>query len=172
MEQVKQPNGSLDQGRPAKASVYLEHFPRELEFYGLGKVLAVGHACKPEESAKSPLLVGFQLSGEEKGLCLVAFEQHPGALPDQLSMALELANILASKFATRLADANCSELAITPPKTLEPSGPNYRYVVTALALDAVEGAGSRKYEYSGEGLAHARITLRLTYLPAKNGGLS
>lgn len=174
MEQVKQPStiSIQDQERinNERASTYLAHFPAQLDFFGMGLILPKSKSCLPAESAGAPFTVTFQMSGEEAGLCVVAFETVPAKDEEGQSMALEIANIVASKFVTKYADASVADLRLSPPAVVPAGSQASRYL--KATLEKAELACSRRYEYAGSGFELARLTLRLTFLPASRGGNS
>lgn len=152
---------------PASPPRYEDFFPRSIDFFGIGRLaLASGH-CSLSECASAKLLVGFQVSGDEQGLCAVAYET-AAENEDDLSMLVELANVVASKLVTELADANCADIMISPPASVAAGDPKRRYLDVALQLGGTDGSVARRYELTGQ----RKLTLRLAYLPAKPGGNS
>src|SRR4051812_46978638 len=95
---------------------YQSHFPKKFEFFGMGRVEAAPRPCDVAECAAAEFLVTFQVMGDELGLCAVAFERAPlPATEEQRSMLTELANVVAAKFVTQMADFNCCDIMVSPP---------------------------------------------------------
>lgn len=170
MEQAKERLPQTEAERRARArqarNRYLEHFPREFDFFGFGRVIRLPSAPRPAQLAAAPFLVAVQVSGEEAGLCVVAFAQRPSEA-DAESMLVELANILASKFVTRLAEESCASIMVSPPIAIEPCSAKQRLLVESLKRSDAETAITSDYEHSG---AHGKTRVQLAYLPANRQG--
>ncbi len=149
------------------AQTYSRYFARKIDFFGLGIAQLLPRAVLPSECADSKFFVTFQVSGDEQGLCVVAFSQVPDSEDDK-SMFQELANILASKFVTQLADANCCDIMISPPSTVLAGDQKQRYLTSLLLAAGPHDACVGRYEYSGS----PGQPIRLAYLPSRNGGLT
>ncbi|MBI3543141.1 MAG: chemotaxis protein CheC [Deltaproteobacteria bacterium] len=136
---------------------------------------AAPRPCGVAECAASEFLVTFQVAGDELGLCVVAYERAPApATDEQRSMLTELANVLASKFVTQMADFNCCDIMVSPP-TLAASGEcetagtrsRHRYLTSTLAVGGTHASVARRYELVG---GAETLVFRLAYLPSLQGG--
>ena len=144
-----------------------QFFARKIDFFGLGIAELAPRACLPSECADSKFFVTFQVTGDEQGLCAVAFTTAPTS-EDEKSMTIELANILASKFVTQLADASCSDIMVSPPIEVPDGDQKHRYLTSTFLAAGPRDAIVRRYDYNGS----TKLTLRLAYLPARNGGVA
>lgn len=133
-------------------------FPRRFEFFNYGSVEVSNRSCDPKDIDLAPFIVIFQLTGDERGLCAVAFEEIP-ATADGESMAIEIANILVSKFATQLAEATSGIIDISPPELLQHTERRRRLLATTLQH-------AKYYEYVH---GQTRLGLRLAYLAVQGG---
>lgn len=151
---------------------YYEYFPRNINFYNMGFVKRLAKRANLADLACAPFLVAFQISGEEAGLCIVGLETRPQSA-DALSMATELANVLASKFVTLLADSRCADIRISPPTSIEPVSQKERFIAASLKGATEETGCGKRYEFEGQGLGPERVGIMLAFLPNLNhGGLT
>lgn len=158
---------NLDE-RDGREAGYDAYFAGEVDLYGQGRLTLTSKVCLPRECAEAGYLVAFQVSGDERGVCAVAFDGSP-LDEEQASMWIELANIAASKFVTQLADAWCADIMVSPPMLATGEGADrHRYLRATLRAPLPRSAIARRYAYRS---AQGRETaVRLAYLPASNGG--
>lgn len=139
-------------------------FPRGFEFFHLGHIEQL--APKPVTIGEAPLIVTCQLTGDDRGLCVVAFDTVSGAPIDE-SMATEMANILASKFAARLSDQSGELISLLPPELLiKGDGRHRRLLGTIRNATLADAKCARKYEYVR---GKSRLPIHFVYLRSQEG---
>lgn len=148
-----------------------EFFPEKFEFFGYGNVERLrepkaSQRAEPKASQRAepkteprqePLLrniaatVLLRLSGDERGVCAVIFESlpyipaiaHPRqSLDERASMAVEIANILVSKFANLIANHTDELVAVSPPELVAIDDARHRNLLIA-ARNIVAGRSAR-----------------------------
>lgn len=134
-------------------------FPEMFDFFHLGRIERTAPYPALQQPA-APFVVVFKVTGDEIGHCIVAFDKAPQGA-DRESMAIEIANIMASKFVTQLSDLINGYVKITPPTVIRPGEKRHRGLVTV-----VENAVSDRYEFR---TSEGRMGLRMTYLPTRGG---
>jgi len=139
-------------------------FPKGFEFFHLGHVEQKNP--KAITIADAPLIVTFQLTGDDRGLCVAAFDTVSGSRLDE-SMATEMANILASKFATRMSDLTGEFVSLLPPEILtQGDGRHRRLLATIRNAALADGKCARKYEYVRD---KSRVPIHFVYLRSQEG---
>lgn len=148
---------------------YRDYFAEKIDFYGMGMATRIGRSCLPSECADAPYLIAFRVSGDEFGICAVAFEEKP-TTEDEASLLTELANILASKFVTQLADAWCADIMISPPQAVPETKDRLaqNFVRSVLRAPLPPLAVSSEYRFKPK--AGADKIVRLAYLPSTSTG--
>jgi hypothetical protein len=157
----------LDKLRTDLEKVVRRETPNQFDFFGMGIVRATSRRCPPVEMGSWSTFISFKITGEEQGMCLVAFEDKL-LEEDKESMATEIANILSAKFTTALSEQTGELSMISPPEVLKDGKSSYRYI-SALLLNTSEAElKARHYEYISNDRS-LRYSLALIYLPAKAG---
>lgn len=136
-----------------------EAFPEKFDFFHLGRIERTSPYPALSQPV-APFVVVFKVSGDEIGHCIVAFERQPGDA-DRESMFVELANIMASKFATQLSDFTNGYVKISPPEVVRPGERRHKGLMTVVGQ-----AVSDRYEFR---TAEGRLGLKMTYLPTRGG---
>ncbi|MBI3557721.1 MAG: chemotaxis protein CheC [Deltaproteobacteria bacterium] len=162
---TKDHNGGAQKSPDIDPQTYGQYFVRRIDFFGLGIAELMPRACIGSECADAKFFVTLQVSGDEQGLCVAAFSRLPGE-DDENSMFLELANILASKFVTQFADANCCDITVSPPTPVVAGEQKHRYLTSLFLAAGPQEAFVRRYEYSGT----PKVSIRLAYMPSRNSG--
>jgi len=139
--------------------IWDKHFPEGFDFFNLGKVKPAGASGIMEEPK---LLISFSLTGEENGTCLVWFEK----TPQNESMALELANILASKFVNNLCDDEGLAIEMRPPQIIDRQEKHFEKLSYFTKICADEKRRGRSYRYDG---TDEKIKICLIYIASQRG---
>lgn len=134
-------------------------FPERFNFFGFGQVERTAPYPALQQPA-SPFVVIFKITGDEVGHCIVAFDKTPST-EERESMAVEIANILSSKFVTQLSDFSNALVQLSPPEVIRTGERRHRSLVAVL-----KSAVTFRYEYRSE---EGRLGLRMTYLPTRAG---
>ena len=171
MELKQLPVSAPSRQIPKSYDALLEFFPIRFDFFGLGRLEMAPKRCALPDVLAAPMAVTFQVSGEESGLCIVSFDVCVQGEEAQ-SMAQELANVLASKFVTQLADSTSADISISPPTLLEAGAGQNRYLAATLKTADEHDGCARLYQFIGQGLGKECIKLLLAYLPASREGLA
>ena len=135
-------------------------FPERFNFFGFGQVERTAPYLALQQAA-SPFVVIFKITGDEVGHCIIAFDKTPSSEENE-SMAVEIANILTSKFVTQLSDFSNALVELSPPEVIRLGERRHRNLVAV-----VQSAVTYRYEYRSDD--KGRIGLRMTYLPARTG---
>jgi hypothetical protein len=135
--------------------------PQQIDFFGMGTLESSGRKSDVSSIQKWPIVVSFRFIGGEVGFCTVAFEQVPelAGLQDE-SMATEMANLLAAKLATSLAEREGELIELTPPSLHRKGEAKHRYLTAAMQT-------SLKYVYSDRN--KGKLSIALAYLPSLQG---
>lgn len=99
-------------------------FPETFEFFEQGLVQPSNKTLK--ELSYPNTIVVFRLLGE--GICIVGFE----ADFYDSSMAIEMANILASKFASNLSQATGDLITISPPEVVQKTHRRFKNIIASI----------------------------------------
>ncbi|MGE4234467.1 MAG: hypothetical protein AB7F43_14170 [Bacteriovoracia bacterium] len=120
--------------------VLTEFLPKGFDFYGQGLVESIRSDDFGVE--QYPFAAAFELVGDETGMCIIAFSAIPEDFdgPNE-SMAVEMANILVSKFSYLLSEASGGLTEVSPPKL-------FREQDTGLAVLLATVNNPRIYRFS------------------------
>ena len=143
-----------------------DYFPTRFDFFSYGRVESVARPCELRELIASPFLLTFRVTGEETGLCVVAFDSRP-LKEDDASMYTEIANILVGKLVNALAEMTGGGLQLTPPEQIALGERKHRYLIATFQAARPGAVPAKRYEYITE--AASRHTLRLAFLPSTLG---
>ena len=142
-------------------------FPRRFQFFHFGSV-EQGRAgldfARAEEEAL--LFVAFRMSGDDEGLCAVAFANEPALTEEDQSMAVEMANILVSKFATQLSDQNGELIRISPPELLNKENRKDLNLIRVLWNHFRQEENTREYLYAD---GQKKLRMKLLVMRQKEG---
>jgi hypothetical protein len=146
-------------------------FPMRFEFFDLGPVVMSPKPCGLADLSKCPFLVVFRLFGDQNGACAIGFAKLP-ASGDEESMAIEIANILASKFVTNLSDGTGGMIEISPPEVARQGEGRHRYLTANFLCEpptALSGRGGSGEEHAVKRYDHSGRKIWLAYLPSRGG---
>ncbi|MEW6057689.1 MAG: chemotaxis protein CheC [Bdellovibrionota bacterium] len=140
-------------------------FPNQFDFFHLGRIESIRTKWQLKKPPYSPFIVLFRFSGDELGYGLVAFDRTPANI-DEESMALEIANILTSKFATQLADAANGSVQISPPEVVRENDQKHRYLMGLLNSSSGTEIAQKNYRFVQK---NQTLRLAMVYLPSQTG---
>ncbi|MBI2604792.1 MAG: hypothetical protein HYW49_01805 [Deltaproteobacteria bacterium] len=170
-----------------------ELFPEKFAFFGYGNVERIrepkasqkaepkNKPARPGRKAE-PLLrniaatVLLQLSGDERGVCAVIFESLPfipavsssrQSLDERASMAVEIANILVSKFANLVSDRTDGLVAVSPPELVALEDARHRNLL--MTVRNIVAGKSAEIEKTGKLARHKRPEPLVRRYEYKNG---
>jgi hypothetical protein len=155
-----------DELRTAIEAYYSDAFPRDFAFYHLGDVRAAQGVAAPESvDWVGSEAIAFAMSGDIRGLAVVLFPRGAAAPGGDFSSWFELANVLASRLATRLSAQRGLEVILSPPRYLKGAelrtlpDPRSSGVVIKSYLhqrpDGVVGVQLALFTAPAEGASHA-----------------
>jgi hypothetical protein len=159
MEQFKDKESVARRSQP----IGRDCFPDRFDFFGHGSVHAINQSCGVADLMRCPFAVAFRVSGDESGLCIVAFDHRP-LKEDERSLLTEVANVLVSKFANALSEALIGSVDISPPDEIDQGPGKHRYLSAALGAARLPEPLMRRYEYKAADAS--RTAIRVAFLPA------
>lgn len=136
------------------------HLPEGFRFFDVG-ILKTTNG-KSFKKAAPVIIVSFQLTGDESGTCLICFDR----APHDPSMAVEIANILVSKFVSNINDGENSFVELSPPLYMETGEKSHLLHSAYSAAESNYAEGVRRnYTFHGA----ERFHLKLIYIPSQKG---
>jgi hypothetical protein len=142
-----------------------DFFPNRFDFFHLGSV----EQQKPRflvPDNENLFIVSFQLESATSAHCAVAFNRLELPTDEMQSMAVEMSNILVSKFANEYADRTDEFMSVSPPELLDSEIPKDKLLIQ-LYLNALQFSEKvQDYTYESQG---SKISFRFVYYPGIEG---
>ncbi len=134
-------------------------YPSGFDFFNIGNLKPLPNAKTGNDFGAPELIVMFRVIGLTPGNCLIGFSADQGRIQKEAeSMLIEMANILASKFAMIASEFSKDFIEISPPEVLKRTSSTYNSLIELV--DNI-----KTYEYLEDKINKYQV--KMAFIPMK-----